>query len=186
MWTLSVLLGSSIAVLGLHCGMRRDECNCRLCWLIWRRYSSATARETLRRWVPDWEAYEVLDGNVSGKEGGRVDLFSRFDIEGNSPAATPDLVLTRADRVRAVIDVKYKPAKRVPDRAEINQVVCYGARYGCAKVIVVYPEVPSGSKKFCSIGMVGSIQLYRASLDLNATDLDADEQRFAESVFMAV
>ena len=144
------------------------------------------ARETLRRWVPDSDAYGVLDGNVSGEEGGRVELFSRFDIEGRSPAATPDLVLTRADRVRAVIDVKYKPAKRVPERAEINQVVCYGARYGCNKVIVVYPETPSGSREFCSIGMIGGIQLYRASLDLNATDLDAEEQRFAESVFMAV
>ena len=56
------------------------------------------ARETLRRWVPNSEAYEVLDGNVSGEDGGRVDLFTRFDIQGHSPAATPDLVLMGADR----------------------------------------------------------------------------------------
>ena len=64
--------------------------------------------------------------------------------------------------------------------------MCYGARYGCDKVIVVYPETWSGSKEFCSIGMIGAIQLYRATLDLNAPDLDAEERRFAESVFMAV
>ena len=141
------------------------------------------ARETLRRWIPESSEYEVLDGNLAGDRGARVDLFNRFDIDGQSPPATPDLVVRRENRVRVVIDVKYKPARQVPERAEINQVVCYGARYACNKVIVVYPETPADGSEFCSIGMIGAIRVYRASLDLNAIDLDAEESRFAEAVF---
>ena len=140
-------------------------------------------RATLRSNEGLLPSCRVLDGNSGGADGAKTPLFSRMDIGGTSPAATPDIVIVRGNRALAIIDVKYKPAREVPDRSDINQVVCYAAIFGCNRAVIVYPDVPRGGEAFQSLGMIGSIQVYRASLDLGAPDLVLQERGLAESVF---
>ena len=140
-------------------------------------------RATLGNSVELFPSGRVLNGNLSGSGGAKSPLFRRMDISGTNPSATPDIVITRGREALAIIDVKYKPAKEVPDRSEINQIVCYAATYDCKRVMIVYPDLPKSGEAFQSLGMVGSIQVYRASLDIGALELELEERRFAQSVF---
>lgn len=140
------------------------------------------AREVLKQELAAVTAFKVLDGNIAGEDGAKRDLFSRFDIGGLNPAATPDIVVEADGKILAVIDVKYKPARKIPDRSEINQIMCYGSSYGCDKVMILYPQPIKDQASVCSIGMVGAIQVFRASLDLKAADLKAEEKSFANAV----
>ncbi len=140
------------------------------------------AREVLRRELANNPHLKVLDGNVSGGEGAKLNLFDRFDVEGSNPSATPDIVIEADGRTRAVIDVKYKPAKKIPERAEINQIMCYGARYRCDKVMILYPQPVKHQPPVCSLGMIGQTQVFRGSLNLETTDLEAEESAFGSAI----
>lgn len=140
------------------------------------------AREVLRRELARDPSLKVLDGNISGTEGAKRDLFSRFDVEGSNPSATPDIVIESDGKTLAVIDVKYKPSKKIPERAEINQIMCYGARYRCDKVMILYPQPVKNQAAVCSLGMVGKTQVFRTSLDLEAADLGTEEGAFGTAM----
>lgn len=140
------------------------------------------AREVLKQELAASTSLNVLDGNISGAEGAKCILFNRFDLEGNSPSATPDIVIEADGKTLAVIDVKYKPSKKIPDRAEINQIMCYGARYACNKVMILYPQLVKNQEPVCSLGMIGTTQILRASLDLQAVDLPAEERSFVAAI----
>jgi 5-methylcytosine-specific restriction enzyme subunit McrC len=140
------------------------------------------AREVLRQGLAAVSGYKVLDGNIAGADGAKRDLFDSFDLEGSNPSATPDIVVEGDGRILAVIDVKYKPSRKIPDRSEINQIMCYGARYDCDKVMILYPQPIKDQAPVCSIGMIGPIQVLRASLDLKAADLKAEEKSFATAI----
>lgn len=140
------------------------------------------AREALKKELEPIGPHSVLDGNISGAKGAKLKLFDRLDIEGSNPFATPDIVVSSEGRSQIVIDVKYKPAKRIPDRAEINQIICYGARYNCDKVMILYPERYRGADPVCSIGMVGGLQVFRGGLDLGAVDLQVEETLFGDGI----
>ena len=81
-----------------------------------------------------------------------------------------------------VIDAKYKPLKRLPDRGELNQVVCYGERYNVQKVMLLYPTVPEHGRRLTLVGKVGDIFFYQGALNLGATDLEAEETAFISEV----
>jgi 5-methylcytosine-specific restriction enzyme subunit McrC len=144
------------------------------------------AREVLRRELARDPSLKVLDGNLSGLEGAKRDLFSRFDIDGSNPSATPDIVIESDGKPLAVIDVKYKPSKKIPERAEINQIMCYGARYRCNKVMILYPQPVKNQNAVCSLGMVGETQVFRASLDLEAADLGFEESAFGAAILQQI
>ena len=139
-------------------------------------------RGVLRKGLTRGEAILVKDGNASGVDGGRRDFFSEFHGIGEVPPATPDIVVCARDRILAVIDVKYKPARATPDRADLNQVVSYGVAYACQNVVIVYPNVPRDGFEMLQLGRVGPIRVYRGSLNLGAADLDVEEERFWRSV----
>ena len=138
------------------------------------------ARGVLKRNLE--QDFVVRDGNLSGDDGGRRVLFAEFFGSGDNPWATPDIVVGDGRGIRVIIDVKYKPAKNMPDRNDMNQVLSYGITYGCQDVMIVYPNVPSDGIEMLYLGLVGSIRVYRGSLDLSAQDLEAEEERFARSV----
>lgn len=144
------------------------------------------ARQVLRNELARDSSLKVLDGNISGLEGAKRDLFSRFDIEGSNPSATPDIVIESGNKTLAVIDVKYKPSKKIPERSEINQIMCYGARYRCDKVMILYPQPVKNQPDLCSLGMVGETQVFRASLDLEASDLGAEEGAFGAAIIKEI
>jgi len=139
-------------------------------------------RGVLRKGLTQRKAVLVKDGNVSGVDGGRRDFFSEFRGGDEAPSATPDIVVCSADRTLAVIDVKYKPARATPDRADLNQVISYGVAYDCENVVVVYPNVPGDGLEVLQLGSVGAIRVYRGSLNLGAADLDVEEERFWRSM----
>ena len=141
-------------------------------------------REILSRWAKNYNGFLILDGNVSGREGGRRNLFDAFHLAGKTPPATPDIVVSKEGEIAAVIDVKYKPAKSLPDRADINQVVCYAVTYKCDKAMIVYPSLPQGERdSLQKVGEIGAIQIYRGSFDLNEVNIDFQEEEFARSIF---
>lgn len=140
-------------------------------------------RETLRRHVASQMSCRILDGNVAGDSGARDELFSTLDIDDvSNPAVTPDIVIEKDGEALAVLDVKYKPAKVIPDRGEMNQIVCYGVRYNCDKVMIVYPALPDGHGSLSKIGMIGKMSMYRLGIDIGASNLDDEEGRFCDSV----
>ena len=63
----------------------------------------------------------------------------------------------RNDAPLLIIDAKYKPPKPIPDRADLNQVVLYGARYSCLKVMLLYPERSAHQTSAASVGVVGPV-----------------------------
>ena len=139
------------------------------------------ARSVLRRHLATHER-RVLDGNLGGASGAKRPLFEPFDLQGTSPLATPDIVIENGTNVELVVDAKYKPIKRLPDRGELNQVVCYGERYGVQKVMLLYPMIPKHGGRITLVGKVGNISFYQGALDLGAPDLEAEEAAFSANV----
>lgn len=140
------------------------------------------ARQVLKQAAIDSNVVEVWDGNVAAPTGARTGLFEEFDIDGRSPAATPDIVVTHDGAVSAVIDVKYKPGRVVPERADINQVVTYAVRYGCERAMVLYPDAAGGRGPVVLIGRIGGIQVYRGGLDIGTSDIVLEERRSTAAV----
>ena len=141
------------------------------------------ARETLRQFARSCSCYEVLDGNLSGEGGASTHLYSEYYSDGDNPLATPDIVIKNGEETVAILDVKYKPAQEKPDRSELNQIMTYGARYQCDKVMIVYPQASRKGPPMSLVGRIESTGIYRANLDLNASDLNVAEKQFAQHVF---
>ena len=137
------------------------------------------ARSVLKRELSRVGSLTVLDGNVGGSGGAKRKLFRKFDADGSIPEATPDIVIRRGtQQVVAIVDVKYKPAKVIPDRSEVNQIMCYGAVYECRKVVILYPQKLGGGRSLSSLGLIGETQVYRAGLDLSVQHLESEEESF--------
>ena len=149
---------------------------------VFERY----ARQILRREADRNGTLSVRNGNVGGTQGGRVELFESLEMDGDRPAATPDIVVGDGEGVVAVVDVKYRPARRIPERSEINQVVTYGVRYNCRKVMILYPETPKGGATVSLIGKIGAIGVYRGSLDLGAENLDREERQSGSRILSSL
>lgn len=125
----------------------------------------------------------VLDGNIEGDAGAKMRLFEPFSLETTNPSITPDIVVQSNTQIELVIDAKYKKLKNVlSDRGELNQVVCYGERYNCQKVMLLYPTVSPREERITLVGKVGDIAFYQGFFDLGAEHLNAEEDAFADEV----
>ena len=144
------------------------------------------ARQALKREAAMRGGLQVGDGNVFAPEGAKTELFGEFHVNGQSPGATPDIVIGNEDEVLAVVYVKYKPARIVPERADINQMVTYAVRYGCEKAMVLYPDIPEGRGAVVLVGRIGGIHIYRGGLDLGTKDIASEERRSASAILAAL
>lgn len=124
---------------------------------------------------------EILDGNRGGAGGARLELFDPKPPFKNPPV-TPDIVVNVEGKPHLIIDAKYKPAPEIPDRSDVNQVVLYGAKYGAPKVMLLHAgrSAPQGHADF--MGNVGNYLVYNGALDLNATDIQDEEAKFALTI----
>lgn len=119
----------------------------------------------------------VLDGNR--KTGGaRKPLLD----EGSTVEATPDIVFADGHSSTAfplVVEVKYKPGEL--QRDDLNQVISYGVSYKSPHVVVAQPKGHSGGKRpgLHPFGRVNDLSIHHYVFDLDATDLIAEENRFA-------
>ncbi|MEM7066822.1 MAG: hypothetical protein AAF572_27115 [Cyanobacteria bacterium P01_B01_bin.77] len=141
------------------------------------------AREILQRNFKNYPDYSVLDGNVSGHLGSKQKLFCSFALEGAVPPATPDIVIRSNSQVELIIDVKYKPPRRVPDRSDINQVICYGESYKCSRVMILYPSSTNMSQEVKLVGRIGSIDVFTGIVNLNSNNLVISESEFSSAVY---
>jgi 5-methylcytosine-specific restriction enzyme subunit McrC len=139
-------------------------------------------REVLRSSEPfSPDDLRILDGN---RNEGRKLLFDREP----SSHAQPDILVSHRDqregRALVVADVKYKPASGPrPDRADLNQVITYGATYRAPRVLVIQPRGPKSKHvglKF--LGRISELQVFQYVFDLSASDLLTEEQSFAAAV----
>ena len=144
------------------------------------------ARQVLKQTAEEGNVAEVRDGNVVAPTGAKSELFEEFYIGGKRPAATPDIVIAEDGGVSAIVDVKYKPGKVLPDRADLNQVVTYAVRYGCKKAMVLYPDNTRAGEPVLSIGRIGGIWAYRGGLDLGTKDIAMEEKRSASAILRAL
>jgi 5-methylcytosine-specific restriction enzyme subunit McrC len=126
--------------------------------------------------------FVILDGNRSGAGGAKKPLFDSSD----SPPASPDIVIARGAesanlRFPIVIDTKYRPTLE-PDRDDLNQVITYGVSYRASNVMLVYPRVENGPHKLRLVGRVANLDVYAYWIDLNAANLELEEQAFARAL----
>lgn len=139
------------------------------------------ARSVLRRALNNGTR-KVLDGNIEGDNGAKTKLFDPFALSTSNPPITPDIVIQSGAQAELVIDAKYKELKGLRDRSELNQVVCYGERYGCRKVMLLYPTASPHQQRIIFVGNVGEIAFYQGTFDLGAERLDEEEIAFAADV----
>lgn len=124
----------------------------------------------------------VKDGNKGGMAGARCPMFTELRQGLSNPAATPDIVIDDLTSTRLVIDAKYKPPKALPDRSDLNQVIAYGERYGCSKVMLAYPGRKGDEPHVELVGKVRNCSVFTARIDLAAQDMEAEEAVFVQQV----
>ncbi|MDQ3725283.1 MAG: McrC family protein [Actinomycetota bacterium] len=120
---------------------------------------------------------DVLDGNAAGKK-------PLFD-EPPSESATPDIVFRAAGhRWPLLIEVKNVPVNGNSSRGAIEQAVTYAAAYRCNRVVLAHPRARhQGGSGLRLQGRIGGLKVYQYVFDLGATDLLAEELKFADSMF---
>jgi hypothetical protein len=52
--------------------------------------------------------------------------------------------------------------------------------------MILYPQPVKNQPDLCSLGMVGETQVFRASLDLEASDLGAEEGAFGAAIIKEI
>lgn len=124
----------------------------------------------------------VWDGNSAVPAGARTVLFDPIEPGVKNVPVTPDIVIEVKGIVRLVIDAKYKPAPKQPDRDDVNQVVLYGARYGAERVMLLHAGRAENDANVSLLGQVGPYQVYNARADLNAANIENEERQLAEAI----
>lgn len=127
--------------------------------------------------------FSVLDGNKFGDLGAGLPLFDPFHMGGDGPDATPDIVVKDNAGNQLVIDVKYKPIrKNLPERHDLNQIVCYGQRYGAKKVMALHPASKPSDPPVTTLGKVGDTTVYLGLFNLSAANLADEEVEFSKKI----
>lgn len=113
----------------------------------------------------------VQDGNFEGKK-------ALYDDQ-PTPSAEPDIVM-RAGAARPLIaEVKYRDRH---DRSDVNQAVTYGLSYRSGTVVVIHQSNGKGFSGLHHIGTIRDVAVQAYAFDLDADDLDAEEERFAAAM----
>lgn len=116
----------------------------------------------------------VLDGNAEGKK-------LLYDAP-PSEDATPDIVIEDNHVPFLVLDVKYKPAEKKPERDDLNQIITYGVSYQSPAIVVVQPRADGGSRHgLIRLGSIDGRAVYQYVIDLTG-DLDAEEAAMVAAV----
>ena len=81
-----------------------------------------------------------------------------------------------------VIDTKYKPSPKMPDRTDVNQVILYGVRYSTDRVMLLHADRTGGRSGVELCGKVGGFSVYNGMIDLNAALIEDEERSFVAAV----
>lgn len=142
-------------------------------------------RISLARHLADIEpSLMVLDGNLGGETGARKGLFDDM----TNPSASPDIVIDLPDvgdvdgHVPAIIEVKYKPIRGLPDRADLNQLISYSSSYKAPIGVVLSLRNQSVGPVITPLGRIGNSSFFQYLFDLGSEDLPAEERKLAVSI----
>jgi 5-methylcytosine-specific restriction enzyme subunit McrC len=143
--------------------------------------------DALRRVLVDGLADDpritVRDGNLSTEAGGaKVGLYDAVLPGITMPHATPDIVIEVSGTPVLIIDAKYKPAPKMPDRNDVGQVVVYGARYGAKKVMLLHAERPFDRPYLERAGAIGEYEVLNGMINLSAFSVEAEEAGFVQAI----
>ncbi|MEE9925987.1 MAG: restriction endonuclease [Brucella anthropi] len=140
------------------------------------------ARRVLTDHFRDRPGIIVRDGNAAAPAGAKTVLFDPIEPEVKNVPVTPDIVIEVDGQVQLVIDAKYKPAPRQPERDDVNQIVLYGARYGTDRVMLLHAERAGNQASVSLLGNVGPYRVYNARTNLNALNIEHEEKQLAEAI----
>ncbi|WP_207921082.1 McrC family protein [Burkholderia pyrrocinia] len=128
------------------------------------------------------EIYAVLDGNKGGDQGGMKKLLeasSHPSFINEAIDAKPDIVIRaknkNGDDVGIVVDVKYKVANHIADRADINQIIAYGASYRAKCAVLLLPAPAADLRGLKCLGVIGETTYFQYAMNLNSSDLIGEE-----------
>lgn len=120
------------------------------------------------------QSVSILDGNAEGKK-----KFFNQPSKATGDAK-PDFILNVGGETKVIADAKYKIKVKDIDR---YQVISHALSYGAKYAVLVSPVIDhSSTAKLSKIGTIGptdAITLYEYKFDLNAIDLESEENSFA-------
>jgi 5-methylcytosine-specific restriction enzyme subunit McrC len=139
-------------------------------------------RRVLADGFADDPAIRVKDGNREGSGGAKLLLYDPIQAGFKNPDVTPDIVIEVNEIPALVIDAKYKPAPKLPDRSDVNQVLVYGVRYATPRVMLLHAGRASDRALTELCGSIGGYEIYNGMVDLNAVSIADEERAFVASV----
>ena len=126
-------------------------------------------------------ALNVLDGNLKHPAGAERQLFSNAGPLGNREMS-PDIVFVQHDQPRSIIEIKYKPCPKQPDREHLEQLLTYALAYNVKRAALLYPAAQNQATALTKLGDVNGVECYKITLDLSLDDLSASEAAFCQLV----
>lgn len=124
----------------------------------------------------------VRDGNNAAPAGAKTVLFDPVEPGVKNAPVTPDIVIEVDGSPRLIIDAKYKPTPKQPERDDVNQVILYGARYGTSRVMLLHAGRMAVEPPVSLLGKVGPYEVYNARIDLNAANIENEERLFTTEI----
>jgi 5-methylcytosine-specific restriction enzyme subunit McrC len=128
---------------------------------------------------PRLDAFTILDGNHAPPKGAAAEIFEVVGAVGNHETK-PDIVIRNDQGVLCVVDVKYKPCPKKPERSNLEQVLVYSLAYGAPLAVLIFPCAKGQTAGVEFLGSVKGISCYRVTLQLMNPDLDAEEAQFCD------
>jgi 5-methylcytosine-specific restriction endonuclease McrBC regulatory subunit McrC len=123
----------------------------------------------------------VLDGNLKPPTGAERPLFSDPGPLGNRKMS-PDIVFVQEGQPLSVIEIKYKPCPKQPDREHLEQLLTYALAYDVKRAALLYPAAEKQTTALTKLGDVNGVQCYKITLDLSPDDLRASEAELCRLV----
>lgn len=112
----------------------------------------------------------VENGNVK-----EVPLFA----QGEPFKVKPDIYITLQNRTVAILDAKYKPDVKAPDRYE---VLAFCEALQVKKAVILAPSLGVGNDSQLLGKTKGGVELHLVRIDLGAKDMLAEERSFITSL----
>lgn len=136
-----------------------------------------------------WQIFEdflvtALKGSLE-ERGGRVELqrSAEYLDEDGRLALRPDIVWSRGNRVRAVLDAKYKAVRfdRYPN-PDVYQMLAYCTRYSLPDGHLIYASGEEEPRTHRIVGIDTQIHCHAVDLELDPKDLLTSIRSLAQSI----
>ena len=138
----------------------------------------------VRRVLQESEAFDgvsVLDGNLKPPAGAERLLFSNAGSLGNR-AMSPDIVFARDGQPLSLVEIKYKPCPKQPDREHLEQLLTYALAYDVKRAALLYPAAEKQTTTLIKLGDVNGIECYKITIDLSFEELRTDEAKLCQLI----